>query len=162
MQPNPRAAGQGDRAFPCPAAGADGEGCSPGLKHCEDLEVGDMLITASCRDGASRALGAGRKDAVRAETWQERSAGGELPGGSHCSPQTQYSTASKHVFLRQCWIICGNVKYQNEQQAWLELLCRTSNDLVLLSRGKAKGGGRGQCSQLTQVAQSMLKAPWTL
>lgn len=92
-----------------------GVGCSPGPKCCEDQELGDMPISASCRDGASRALGAGRKAIVRTETWQERSAGGELPGGSHCSPQTQYFTASKHIFLRQCWIIYGNVKHQNEQ-----------------------------------------------
>lgn len=71
-----------------------------------------MPMSASCRDGASRALGAGRSNKIRAETWQERSAGGELPEGSHCSPQTQYSTDSKHIFLRQSWIIYGNVKHQ--------------------------------------------------
>lgn len=86
-------------------------------KSREDREVGDIPVFASWGAGASKALGAGGRGVLRSGTWQGRSAEGELPGGSHRSPQTQYCTASKYIFLRQHWLISGNVKHQSEQQA---------------------------------------------
>lgn len=112
----PRLASQGDRAslfMPLQQGLWEWGGLLlyKALKRTRRLGV---CPSASWRAGASTALGAGREDVLRSETWQGRSAGGELPRGSHCSPQTQYSTASKHIFLRQLWIINGNVKHQSE------------------------------------------------